>query len=209
MLENEELDDDTATDQVDETLDSEEQDDTAGADQLGDAGKRALDAMKAKWRAERDKNRTLAQQIADAAKAKDAEGDKPDLDALRQQARDEVRAESLKERALDKLEAKAAKLFQDPEDARKFLADAVDDFIDGDSVDVQAISDALTDLLEKRPYLGVTQRDEKRFKGTGDQGPKGSAGKPPQVTEAQLKTMTPDQIVKAQKEGRLTDLLGG
>jgi hypothetical protein len=208
MLENEEIDDETATDEDVDTTDSEEQDD-AGADQLGDAGKKALDAMKVKWRAERDRARTLAQQIADAAKAKDAEGEKPDLDALRKQARDEARAESLRERALDKLEAKAAKLFQDPEDARAFLASSVDDFIDGDSLDVQAISDALTDLLEKRPYLGVTQRDEKRFKGTGDQGPKGSAGKPPQVTEAQLKTMTPDQIVKAQNEGRLKDLLGG
>ncbi len=48
-----------------------------------------------------------------------------------------------------------------------------------------------------------------RFQGTGDGGaartpPRGGA----QVSETELKTMTPEEIVKAQDEGRLDDLLG-
>jgi hypothetical protein len=122
MPENEELDDETATEEVDETLDSEEQDDTAGADQLGDAGKKSPRRHEGEVAGRTRQEPHPGPAIADAAKAKDAEGEKPDLDALRKQARDEARAESLRERALDKLEAKAARLFQDPEDARAFLA---------------------------------------------------------------------------------------
>lgn len=182
-------------------------DDEAAKGDLGDAGKKALDAMKAKWRAERDRAKGLQEQLAAATKSKEGDDDKPDLDALRQQARDEARSESLRERALDKLEVKAARLFQNPDDARAFLADKVDEFLDDGKVDVEAITDALDDLLKERPYLGVTQGDTKRFKGTGDGGPKGNAGKP-QLTRADLKTMTPDQILTAKAEGRMNHLIG-
>lgn len=46
-----------------------------------------------------------------------------------------------------------------------------------------------------------------RPSGDVDQGHRGGNG-PKQVTEAELKSMTPEQIVKAQQEGRLKDLLG-
>lgn len=196
-----------ATPPEDET---DEQQGDAGADQLGDAGKKALDAMKAKWRAERDKAKQLAQQLADATK-KTTEDETPDLDAIRNQARDEARNEALKDKALDKLEAKAARLFQNPEDARAFLADKVDEFIDDGKVDVEAITDALDDLLKQRPYLGITQGETRRFQGTGDGGPKGSAGKP-QLTKAEVERLYKEgktaEIDKAREDGRLNTLLG-
>lgn len=183
--------------------------DTPPAD-LGDAGKKALDAMKTKWRAERDARKDAEDKLAAASK-KPAGDDAPvDVDELRKQLQTEAKAEVLRDRALDKIEAKAAGRFKDPEDALLRLGRNVDDFIDNGQIDLEAIEDALVDLLEKRPDFGVTQGDpepRKRFTGTGDGGPKGNAGKP-QVTEAELQKMTPEQIVKAQNEGRLATLLG-
>lgn len=50
----------------------------------------------------------------------------------------------------------------------------------------------------------------KRFQGTADSGAaRTSTSDGRQVTEAELKTMTPEQIVKAQSDGRLADLLSG
>jgi hypothetical protein len=153
----------------------------------------------------------LEAELATAKAAKPAaEGDKKpeiDIDALRKQIRDEAAADSLRDRALDKIEAKAARLLANPEDARVFLASKLDDFIGAGTVDVNAISDALADLIKARPYLGVTQGDSKRFKGTADGGAKGNAGKP-QLTKADLKSMTPDAILSAKAEGRMNNLLG-
>lgn len=154
--------------------------------------------------------RDLEKKLAEAAKPKPAEDEKPDLDAIRREIRAETQTESLRERALDKLEAKARK-FQNPEDARAFLASRVDEFVDGDKIDVQAIGDALDDLLTERPYLAVTQGDAKRFQGTGDAGPKGNAGKP-QLTDADVKKLwregKSEEIEAARKAGQLTTLLG-
>lgn len=178
-------------------------DDDAGADQLGDAGKKALDAMKAKWRSERDARKALADELAKLKAPKDA--DQPDPEQIRKQAREEAAAEMLRDRALDKVEAKAAKLFADPEDARALLASQVDDFIDGGSIDTDAIQDALNELLEKKPHLAATAG--KRFAGSADGGAR-KGSKPGQLTREDLKKMTPAQIVQARSEGRLNDLLG-
>lgn len=196
-----------------------EPDETEGAtesatdpkDALGDAGKKAIDAMKEKWRAERDARKAAEDKLAAATKPKPAEGEPLDVDALRKQIRDESRAEVLRERALDKIEAKAAGRFKDPEDALLRLGRNVDEFIDGDKIDLAAIEDALAELLTKRPDFGVTQSEPKRFKGTADGGAKGTAGKP-QLTQADVERMSAAKdyagIAKARSEGRLNTLLG-
>src|SRR5690348_3642773 len=43
--------------------DPDDDPDPEGADQLGDAGKKALDAQKAKWKAERDRRKKLEQEL--------------------------------------------------------------------------------------------------------------------------------------------------
>ncbi|MEV6124385.1 hypothetical protein AB0M23_28410 [Streptomyces sp. NPDC052077] len=199
-------------DQDDESEDGD--DDPEGADQLGDAGKRALDSMKAKHRSERERRKAaeaeLAQFKATQGKKPDGEGgDGPDLDRIRADARAEARAEGLRERALDRLEARAARQFANPELARKLLADQVEDFVDGDRIDTDAITEALEDLLDKEPYLGSEQAAQaaKRFKDGGDGGPRGRAPKG-QLTQRDLDGMTPRQIVAAKREGRLDTLLG-
>lgn len=190
-----------------ENVDTDPVDDTGepdGADQLGDAGKKALDAMKAKWQKERDERKALAARIAELEAPKD-KTDQPDPEKIRQQAKAEAAAEVLKDRALDKVETKAAKLFADPEDARALLASRVDEFVDDGKVDTEAIEDALADLLKKKPHLAAATA--KRFQGGADGGAR-KGSKPDQLTRDDLKKMTPQQIVKAQEEGRLNELMG-
>ena len=70
----------------------------------------------------------------------------------------------------------------------------------GDDGQVTGVKEAVQAFLKANPeYVG-------RPSGSADQGAReGSAGVK-QVTEAELKTMTPEQRVAARKEGRLTEL---
>lgn len=138
-----------------------------------------------------------------------ADGAVTDPEVLRTQIRAELETDAVKDRALNRLEAKAARTFANPEDARTFLAGKVDDFVDGSgkTVDERAIQDALDDLLKERPYLGITQGGAGRFQGSADGGARGGDGGKPQLTEGDLARMTPEQIVQARKDGQLARLL--
>lgn len=182
--------------------DDDGQDEPEGADQLGDPGKRALDSMKSKWQKARDENKALRDQLAAGKRA----DDQTDPAELRKQLQAEARGEVLRDRALDKIETKAARLFADPEDARALLASRADDFIDDGQIDMDAINEALTDLLSKKPHLAAAKAS--RFQGGADGGARKGSG-PAQLTEQDLKRMTPEQIVAAQNKGRLRDLLSG
>lgn len=50
--------------------------------------------------------------------------------------------------------------------------------------------------------------ENKRFQGTADSGAPGRGVTPTQLSESDLKTMTAEEIVKAQEDGRLDSLLG-
>ncbi len=192
-------DEDDSTIEPDDVVTDPDDDQGDGdADKLGDAGKKALDSMKSKWQKERDARKALEAKLAAGST-----DDQQDPAEIRKQAQAEARAEVLKDRALDKVEAKAAKLFADPEDARALLAGRVDDFVDDGQVDVDAIEDALADLLKKKPHLAATA---KRFQGGADGGARKGSGVT-QLTEQDLKKMTPTQIVEARAEGRLDDYM--
>jgi hypothetical protein len=182
-----------------------ETDDDAGADQLGDAGKKALDSMKAKWQKERDANKALKDQIAKHNAGTKDPAEPVDADAIRKTAQAEARAEVLRDRALDKVETAAAKLFADPEDARLQLAAQVDDFIDDGKIDTDAIADAITKLLKKKPHLAAATA--RRFQGGADGGARNGSTGPKQLTEQDLKSMSPHQIEAARVKGQLTDLM--
>jgi len=66
------------------------------------------------------------------------------------------------------------------------------------------IAKAMDSLLEQRPFLVAPDGGAR---GNADQGAR-SPGGVKQVTEAELKTMRPEAIEKARKEGRLNELLG-
>lgn len=190
-------------DDDDDVKQGEGADEAAGESALGDAGKKALDEMKGKWHSSRDEAKELRAQL-EALKGK-SEAPKEDVAALREQLRGELQAGVMRDRALDRIEAKAAALFADPEDAVALLRDKVDDFIVDGKLDNGEIMGALKGLLERKPHLAATA--QARFTGDGDGGAR-KGSKPDQLTRDDLKKMTPEQIVKAQSDGRLSDLMG-
>lgn len=183
---------------------------------LGDKGKQALDRMKEQRNAARTQLREfkalgLSPEQIKALQKKPAAGtedpEAPSPDEIREQARTEARAEAMRERVVDKIEAKASRAFADAEDAVAILLRQhdPDDFLDGDKLDVEAIQEALDELLEKKPHLAV--QGGKRFQGTPDGGTR-KAARPGQLKRDDLSRMSPQEISKARAEGRLADLLG-
>jgi hypothetical protein len=222
-------DDTTQDDVVDETSVDDTDGTDAGSDTqqdddkpLGPAGEKAYQAEKEKRRAAQAELRQwkalglTPDQIRELQKAggKQTDGDtEVDLDKLRADARAEAQAEALRGRVEDKIEAKAHK-FADPEDAVATLLrkHGIDEFIDGSKVDVDAITEALDDLLKSKPYLAA--QGGKRFQGGGDGGAR-KESRPAQLTKADVQRLSKEgksgaaEIEKARKEGRLDDLLSG
>lgn len=181
---------------------------------LGPPGEKALRAEKQKRRDAQKELRewkALGLSHADIKKMLDARNngdDTPDADAIRQQAKAEAQQELLESRVLDKIEAKAGKLFADPDDAAALLMKSrdADEFLDDGKIDVEAIQDALDELLEKKPYLAA--QGGRRFQGDGDGGPR-KESRTKQLTRDDLKRMSPQEIEQARKDGKLDDLLSG
>lgn len=142
--------------------------DPEGADKLGDPGKRALDAMKAKSRearaeAAREKAR------ADALQAK-IDGQEAEHQAKLE--RERVQAEALgkaNERILKaEVRAVAAGKLNDPADALRFIDLSTIEVDEDGEPDKDAITAAVTDLLSKKPYLAA--QGAPRFQGGADGG---------------------------------------
>lgn len=180
-----------------------------GADALGDAGKKALDAMKAQRNAERLKAKT-AQTELDRIKAELALKDKPAEEQALEQARAEARTDAVKAANVrilkSELKAAATGKLADPTDAALYIN--LDDFDvndDGD-VDSDALNEAITDLIARKPHLAATKQN--RFTGDADQGSKGKDSKPAQLSHDDVRRMNPEQIETAKAAGQLDRLLG-
>jgi hypothetical protein len=197
---------DAAEDTTDEGDDSEDDADDEGADQLGDAGKKALDSMKAKWQAERAKRREAEARAAAKAPTDD--------EAAKVRAEVEAAAQQKANQRILRSEVKAAAAgkLADPADAYKFLD--LDQFeVDSDgNVDEDEIADAIADLISKKPYLAAAgQSGAGRAKGSADGGAR-KESKPAQISKADLQRMyregRHDEITKARQDGRLNGLMG-
>ncbi|WP_306186961.1 hypothetical protein [Streptomyces sp. MK5] len=183
-------------------------DDPEGADQLGDPGKKALASMKDKWKAERDKRRELEAKLAE--RDKPADGDNPDPEAIVRQAEQKALAKANERIVRAEVKAAAAGKLADPKDAFRFL-DLAQFEVDADgNVDADEISDAIAELLQTKPYLAA-QGGTKRFQGTADSGARKGTGRPPQLSETDVKRLAAAgkhaEILKAREEGRLEDYL--
>lgn len=188
-------DDDTDADDADTDADPD------GADDLGDKGKRALDAMKAKLKTERERRRTAE------AKLQDKPADGGDADQIQAKADAAATARANGRILRSELKAVATGKLINPKDALTFID--LDQFeVDEDGqVDEDEITDAIEDLLKERPYLAAATA--KRFQGTGDGGAARKAGRPKQLSQQDLKSMSPEAIDKARIDGQLDDLMGG
>ncbi|MFG2826106.1 hypothetical protein ACGFWI_01265 [Streptomyces sp. NPDC048434] len=135
--------------------DPDDEPEPEGADKLGDAGKKALDRMKAE-RAEAKKEAAAAKKAAAAAQRKVQEfedRDKSELDKATSKAdKAAERAEKATKRAVLAEVKAAASAFADVEDAAAFLDLA--SYADGDGeIDTDAIATDLEALLGRKPHL--------------------------------------------------------
>lgn len=178
-----------------------------GEEALGDPGKKALAAMKADAKAARAEARAAIAR-AQAAEAALANKDKPAEEQALEAARAEARAEALakaNERILrSELRAAATGKLADPSDAALYINLAEFDVSDDGDVDSDALSEAIDQLIQRKPHLAAAKQN--RFDGAADQGAKRESGAA-QLTREQLADMTPEQIVQAEAEGRLKSLL--
>lgn len=151
--------------------------------------------------------RKAAEKRASALEQERADRDKPDdekkLDDARREAASEATAKANKRLIAVEFRAAAAKRVKDPRIAAK-LVDLEGIEVDDDGeVDPEGITAALDALLEEYPDLAPS-----RFEGTADQGGKGKASKPDQLTRDDLKNMKPAAVLAADKAGQLDRLKG-
>lgn len=127
-----------------------------------------------------------------------AERAEQDRLALEQRAREAALRSAIVAEA-----AKPGRNVADPEAAVTFLTGPnADLLVVGDDGTPTNIADAMDALLANKPYLVAAPT-----RGSADQGARDHGGVT-QLSEAELKAMTPEQIVQAKREGRLNALLG-
>lgn len=202
-------DQDTDGGDADEDQDTDDGSGDADGDEQDEDGSDSPEAQLAKVKEALRKERKLRKDAEKAAKRKnpDTEGDQPDDDKLAEARRE---AEQRANQKIIKAELKAAAkgLLADPTDVYRYLD--LDDFdVDEDgNVDSDEMEEAIEDLLKEKPYLAANQAPARRFQTRGDGGSRGPS-RPKQLTSADIERMSPKEIDKATREGRLDDLLKG
>ncbi|MFG3585128.1 hypothetical protein [Streptomyces sp. NPDC047990] len=143
---------------------SDPEPDPEGADQLGDAGKRALEAMKRERAAAKQEAAAAKRQLATlSAKVQEFEDrDKSELEKLAAKAeRLADQATKATARAVTgEIKVLAVSKFADPSDAVDVLMRDPSKYVDaaGD-IDADLIQADLTDLLERKPHWAFKQPD--------------------------------------------------
>lgn len=200
----------TSADTSTETASATETTGTEGEAALGDAGKKALDTMKAERKAARDAA-AAEKARADALQAK-LDGKEAEFTAAQEAQR--IKNEALaaaNERILKaEVRAAAAGKLANPALALKLIDLSSLDVGDDGEVDTDAIAAAIDDLITKEPYLAA--QGGKRFQGTADGGARNGSSAPAQLTRADVERLAAEgkhgEIDKAREEGRLNDVLG-
>lgn len=184
-----------------------------GAEQLGDPGKKALDAMKAARNEARAEARELRKQIEDLQAqfaAKDKSADEKAVDEAVRKATADATAKANARILRSEIRAAAAGKLADPADALAYLPlDTFEVSADGE-VDSEAISEAISDLLERKPYLAA--QTGPRFPANDAGATRNGSARPAQLTNQDVERMYAakdyEGIEKARAEGRLNDVLG-
>lgn len=173
---------------------------------LGDAGKQAIDRMKA----ERNDARTAAKDLEAKYAALEAKvaGKEAEFTAAQeaQRIKDEALAAADQRILKAEVRAAAATKLTDPQDALRFLDLSTFEVGQDGEVDASQVAKAIDDLISTKPYLSA--QGGQRFQGSADGGARTGAATPsPISSEAELKTMTPAEINQARRDGRLDALL--
>ncbi|WP_435107346.1 hypothetical protein [Nocardiopsis synnemataformans] len=195
-----------------EDTDADEDAPGAGADEdqdaddedtpLGPKGEKALAAEKARRRAEAKRRRELE---AELDKLRNGDGKADDPDTIRRQAEQAATAKANTRLLRAEVRAVAAGKLADPKDALRFLDLDQFEVDENGDVDNDEIADAITDLINRKPYLAAAPA--KRFQGTGDGGAR-TGSRPKQISSREeLAKMSPAARLKAHQDGRLKNLL--
>lgn len=133
---------------VDQAAEDTDDDGDEGADELGDKGKQALDRMKAKLKAERERR------VAAEARAAQS-GDADDAEVVRREAETAAMAKANARIVRAEVKAAAAGRLNDPTDALNFLDLSQFEVDDDGDVDADEIADAIAELVRTKPYLAA------------------------------------------------------
>lgn len=176
-----------------------------GSESLGDAGKKALAAMKEREKAARARARELEREVAElkaAIESKDKSPDEQAIEAARREAEAAALARANERILRSEIKAAAAGKLADPEDAFRYLDLADFEVDESGNVDATEIVDAIHELLERKPYLSAQGGRVTLDTGRGKDPAAG------QLTREDLRHMTPEEIVSAKSAGRLNSVLG-
>lgn len=177
-----------------------------GEEALGDPGKKALDSMKAAKRDAEQKARDAEARLAEALAKIDGKEKEHAAEQERRKVEDAALAKANERILKAEIRATAAGKLADPADALLYLN--LTDFEVGDDgeVDSTALKAAIDDLVKSKPYLAAQGGTPGTvFESPGAHRKGAPAG---QLTQADLKSMTPEQIVQAKADGRLNSALG-
>jgi hypothetical protein len=163
-----------------------------GDDQLGEAGKKALQAERDARKAAEDRVKDLEARLSrkpkpddgkdNGGKGGEGKGDPaPDAEAIKKEIRDEIAAETNARLVRAEVKAAAAGKLADPADAPKFIDLSAIKIGDDGEPDAKQIKKALDDLLKEKPYLAATGQQ-----GWGDVGGGGQQSAPPADVEPGL-----------------------
>lgn len=139
-----------------------------GVEALGDAGKQALDRMKAELKAAKADAREAKKALEDAAATTEAEKAAREVErAALAKANERILSAELRREATGKL--------ADPNDALAFIDITDFDVNDQGEVDAEAISAAIADLIARKPHLAAQGGDTKQILPDVSQGANGNA----------------------------------
>ena len=128
------------------------------------------------------------------------------LDQARREAAAEATGAANKRILRSEVRVAAKGRLADPGDALVYLN--LEEFEVGEDgeVDSEAIEDAISDLLKRKPYLAADTGE--KFRGGVDQGAKGKQAKASQLSKAEIEKLSPAELMKAYQEGRVDQLIG-
>lgn len=158
--------------------------DPPGAEDLGDAGKKALDTMKGErnaardelrpWKAVADELGLTPEKVRELAAA--SNGKPIDVDQVRKEARDEALKSVGQIAVRANVKAQATGRLADPADALAFIDLSQFEVTEDGDVDEQAIGAAIDDLLEQKPHLAA--QGGQKWQGGSDGGARNDPPKP-------------------------------
>lgn len=185
---------------------TDETEEIEGSEALGDAGKKALDAMKAKWKAADAARKAAETKAAELQAAADGKAAEHAAGVEAQKVKDEALAKANERILKSEIRREAKGQLANPDDALVFLDLTEIEVSEDGEIDETALKQAIDDLLEKRPYLAA---QGSRFGGDVNSGHrKGGTNGVKQLGQSDLDRMSAAEINKARRAGQFKDLLG-